>query len=167
MNELDDFDQDFLLEQEEQQKRSEIERQEKEDIKKMDERELRSIKSQWTTLDDIWTSYIDTTSKKIISVKTKWLIENLMNFDLDISKFFLQDGENDFGTVSNNNDRVSRILNHWRKNIALDPPLITVENDRLTIIDGRHRLKTAILLQDECMPIIINKNFEVKELGSD
>lgn len=163
MNEFDNFDGSFFEEYEEEQKMFEIENKEKENIKSMTDVELLAIKSKWTELDCIWAHYIDVTNKKIIIVKTKWLIQHLTNFDLDTNNFFLKDDKKDFGTVSSNNDRVSSILNNWRKGNALDPPLIKVEDQKLSIADGRHRLKTALLLQDELIPIIVDKNFEIKD----
>lgn len=60
-----------------------------------------------------------------------------------------------------NDGRVARILHNWDNDIYLDPPIVEICNhdfNKISFSDGRHRTKTAYLLDADLVPIAVHKS---------
>lgn len=76
----------------------------------------------------------------------------------DMSSLFLDDESEDY--------RIMTTLEQWENGKHIDPPILIVQNNRISISDGRHRLKICILLDIPELPIAIENSsvYEAKKL---
>ncbi len=138
-------------------------------IKKYSEKhinELKKIKPLWAYGENIdklldYTQHPEYDSYKIFIVNVSELVNKTNFINLDLSKLFCGDIASDY--------RIMTTIERWENNKYVDPPFLslsTIEKDKLSIPDGRHRVKLSSFLSIERIPVAIHKTIipKIKEL---
>lgn len=86
---------------------------------------------------------------QISFVETEKLIEKSDFREVDMSSLFTLNDKS--------NQRISRLIDHWKNSEYLDPPKIHYDNftKKIDFEDGRHRAKLSFYLQFERIPVAI------------
>ncbi|RZL60374.1 MAG: hypothetical protein EOO93_14190 [Pedobacter sp.] len=126
-----------------------------------------------------WSLYLDKNIEELKTIEPNWAYgkhyrkarytQELLNVGCNIFHVKLAEiiKYADFGEVrldklfhgENNNDkRIAEIIYRWDNSQFVDPPHIYLDIDKKTILfsDGRHRTKTAYLLGQLQIPIIVS-----------
>jgi hypothetical protein len=134
-------------------------------IKKYSEKdisELKKIKPLWAygeNLDKLmdFTQHPECDSYKIFIVRVSELVNKTEFLNLDLTKLFCGDIASDY--------RIMTTLERWENNKYVDPPFLsisTIQQDRLSISDGRHRVKLSSFLSIGSIPVAIHKTMVSK-----
>lgn len=131
-----------------------------ENYSKRDISQLRKIKPLWAYGDNIdklldFRQHPENDRYKIFFVNTSELLGKTEFINLDITQLFTGEIASDY--------RVMTTLERWEKYEYVDPPFLSVSTmsiGKLSIPDGRHRVKLASFLGVEKIPVAINKVME-------
>lgn len=134
------------------------------DFQKLDFETIMNIVPKWAYGNDLdklyeYAQHPKLGNYKIFNVNLKELIENVELFDFDLNKLFVSDLNSDYRVVST--------LKRWINDEFVDPPTIMTNpsnGKKLSVIDGRHRLKVSYILKQEKIPIAIHETL-VKTIG--
>lgn len=116
--------------------------------------DLKNIKPYWAVgeyINQLLNEELNPNENRceIIFVNTKTLID-LSDFK-EVNLNCLWTGENI------NDERIKRILNHWKNGKHLDPPLVYLKFNKVLFADGRHRAKLSHFLGFKEIPIAVLK----------
>ncbi|AGC78324.1 ParB-like nuclease family protein [Nonlabens dokdonensis] len=93
----------------------------------------------------------------IIQLNLPKLISSTNFIELNPNKL-ITDDINDF--------RYVEIIERWKIGLFIDPPIISLANneEKIRIIDGRHRTIAAYLTGAEMIPVAVHKSFNIERL---
>jgi hypothetical protein len=117
--------------------------------------ELRKIQPLWAFGENVhhiqdYSQHPENGSYDILIVDVTQLIKRIEFINFDIEILFTGDLASDC--------RLATTLYRWENLQFVDPPTISIDDNRITILDGRHRLKLAFQLGCSTIPIAIHKS---------
>lgn len=121
---------------------------------------IKEIKPLWACGENInkvmdYSHHPESNSHKIFLVSTIEIVKRAELLGLDMTKLFTGNIASDY--------RIMTTLERWEKNEFVDAPSLGVSNDsKLTIPDGRHRLKLAYFMGLDKIPVAVNMLDESK-----
>ena len=123
--------------------------------------QLREIKPFWAYGENIdklldLTQHPENDRYRIFFVNTTELVEKTEFLNFDMTQLFTGDIASDY--------RIMTTLERWEKGDYVDPPFLnisTVKTGKLSIPDGRHRVKLSSFLGLEKIPVAINETMEL------